>query len=128
MGSASATKNSMKYQSLARDAHASGDRIAAENYQQHAEHYFRILSAAQNASAQATANGAAKNANGSEGGEEVEEKPASNGRQRGRRPKGGDQAAAKNGSGGDKEETVAEATEVDGADASDADAKEPATA
>ena len=32
-----------KYQALARDAHASGDRIAAENYLQHAEHYYRII-------------------------------------------------------------------------------------
>lgn len=32
-----------KYQALARDAQASGDRIAAENYLQHAEHYFRIM-------------------------------------------------------------------------------------
>ena len=36
-----------KYQQLARDAHASGDPIAAENYQQHAEHYFRLIAAAQ---------------------------------------------------------------------------------
>ncbi|HZD24939.1 MAG TPA: DUF4167 domain-containing protein, partial [Alphaproteobacteria bacterium] len=35
-----------KYQALARDASASGDRIAAENYLQHAEHYFRIMQAA----------------------------------------------------------------------------------
>lgn len=33
-----------KYQALARDATLSGDRISAENYLQHAEHYFRILS------------------------------------------------------------------------------------
>ncbi|HYE50264.1 MAG TPA: DUF4167 domain-containing protein [Azospirillaceae bacterium] len=32
-----------KYLALARDAQASGDRIAAENYLQHAEHYFRII-------------------------------------------------------------------------------------
>ena len=31
-----------KYQALARDASLSGDRIMAENYLQHAEHYFRI--------------------------------------------------------------------------------------
>jgi len=35
-----------KYQSLARDAQASGDRIIAENYLQHAEHYFRVMLAA----------------------------------------------------------------------------------
>lgn len=32
-----------KYQALARDAHTSGDRVAAENYLQHAEHYYRII-------------------------------------------------------------------------------------
>jgi len=34
-----------KYCALAHDANASGDRIAAENYLQHAEHYFRIHNA-----------------------------------------------------------------------------------
>jgi Domain of unknown function (DUF4167) len=36
-----------KYQQLARDAHASGDPIAAEGYQQHAEHYNRLIAEAQ---------------------------------------------------------------------------------
>ncbi len=36
-----------KYASLARDAMASGDTVAAENYLQHAEHYNRIILAAQ---------------------------------------------------------------------------------
>ncbi len=36
-----------KYVQLARDANSSGDSVAAENYLQHAEHYFRIISAAQ---------------------------------------------------------------------------------
>ena len=36
-----------KYQQLARDAMVSGDRIMAENYLQHAEHYSRIVAAAQ---------------------------------------------------------------------------------
>lgn len=35
-----------KYQALGRDALASGERILAENYFQHAEHYNRILAAA----------------------------------------------------------------------------------
>lgn len=35
-----------KYLQLARDAAAAGDRIAAENYLQHAEHYFRIINMA----------------------------------------------------------------------------------
>ena len=36
-----------KYQQLARDALSSGDRVTAENYFQHAEHYYRLLMAAQ---------------------------------------------------------------------------------
>ena len=36
-----------KYVQLARDAQASGDRVAAESYLQHAEHYYRIVAAAQ---------------------------------------------------------------------------------
>lgn len=36
-----------KYAALARDAQASGDRVTAENYLQHAEHYNRIIMAAQ---------------------------------------------------------------------------------
>ena len=32
-----------KYLTMARDAAATGDRIGAENYLQHAEHYFRII-------------------------------------------------------------------------------------
>ncbi len=32
-----------KYQQLARDANSSGDRVLAENYLQHAEHYFRLI-------------------------------------------------------------------------------------
>ena len=32
-----------RYQQLARDAGSAGDRVLAENYLQHAEHYFRVL-------------------------------------------------------------------------------------
>jgi hypothetical protein len=34
-----------RYIGLAREAQASGDRIAAENLYQHAEHYFRVMNA-----------------------------------------------------------------------------------
>jgi hypothetical protein len=34
-----------KYLQLARDAGSAGDRVTAENYLQHAEHYYRILMA-----------------------------------------------------------------------------------
>jgi hypothetical protein len=36
-----------KYLQLARDSNSSGDRVMAENYLQHAEHYFRIMAAQQ---------------------------------------------------------------------------------
>ena len=36
-----------KYNQLTRDAQLGNDRVAAENFQQHSEHYTRMLSAAQ---------------------------------------------------------------------------------
>lgn len=36
-----------KYATLARDAQSAGDRVMAENYLQHAEHYNRIIASAQ---------------------------------------------------------------------------------
>ena len=36
-----------KYVQLARDAQTSGDPVMAESYLQHAEHYFRLIAAAQ---------------------------------------------------------------------------------
>src|SRR5438094_7980814 len=35
-----------RYVAMAREAQASGDRVAAENLYQHAEHYFRVMNAA----------------------------------------------------------------------------------
>jgi hypothetical protein len=48
-----------KYLQLARDAHTGGDPVAAENYLQHAEHYFRLIASAQAAQLQAQ-NGAGR--------------------------------------------------------------------
>src|ERR1700754_3310608 len=45
-----------KYLQLARDASSSGDRIMAENYLQHAEHYYRIIAVAQEQQAQQQGN------------------------------------------------------------------------
>src|SRR5271170_553983 len=42
-----------KYLQLARDAHTGNDPVATENYLQHAEHYFRLIAAAQAAQLQA---------------------------------------------------------------------------
>jgi hypothetical protein len=43
-----------RYVVLAREAASSGDRIAAENYYQHAEHYFRINDASRDCNSQET--------------------------------------------------------------------------
>lgn len=43
---------SEKYLQLGRDATSGGDRVMAESYFQHAEHYFRILNAMNQAAAQ----------------------------------------------------------------------------
>ena len=50
-----------KYLQLARDANSSGDRVMAENYLQHAEHYYRIMAAAAAQQAQYQAQQAAQN-------------------------------------------------------------------
>ena len=65
-----------KYMSLARDAHVSGDPVTAESYLQHAEHYNRIIMAAQAqaappAQAGEQANGHRGNRQGPEAGEEA---------------------------------------------------------
>src|SRR6185312_13790751 len=43
----SASHVAEKYLQLARDAQSSGDPVGAENFYQHAEHYFRLIAAAQ---------------------------------------------------------------------------------
>jgi hypothetical protein len=67
-----------KYLQLARDANSSGDRVTAENYLQHAEHYYRIVAAtaAQQAQhqAQQAQNRAPQQLNG-EGGQPAPSQP-----------------------------------------------------
>ncbi len=67
-----------RYQALSRDALSSGDRIAAESYLQHAEHYQRIINA--NLAAQAEANGSAQP-------RDPAERPQRNGDEADRRPR-----------------------------------------
>jgi hypothetical protein len=38
-----AHRNYERYLALARDATLNGDIVEAENFQQHAEHYFRVM-------------------------------------------------------------------------------------
>ena len=51
-----------KYLQLARDSNSSGDRVMAENYLQHAEHYYRIMAATQAQAQQYQAQAAAQQA------------------------------------------------------------------
>lgn len=59
-----------RYCQLARDANSSGDRVAAENYLQHAEHYYRIM-LAQGVTAMQRANAG----NGQGGGQPAPQQP-----------------------------------------------------
>ena len=52
-----------KYNSLAHDSQLSGDRVSAENFQQHAEHYQRILSEAQKEIAEKQVDNISSNSN-----------------------------------------------------------------
>jgi hypothetical protein len=57
-----------KYLQLGRDATGAGDRVMAESYFQHAEHYFRILNAINQAAQQNAQNGQAPYQGGAQGG------------------------------------------------------------
>jgi hypothetical protein len=62
-----------KYLQLGRDATSSGDRVMAESYFQHAEHYFRILNAMNQAAQQ----------NQPQGGQGGQRRPYQNGEESG---------------------------------------------
>ena len=65
-----------KYLAMARDASSSGDRIAAENYLQHAEHYYRILAAQrEEAEARAAASQQSPRGNGNGNGRRSRQDP-----------------------------------------------------
>ncbi len=69
-----------KYLALARDATSAGDRISAESYYQHAEHYYRILNAnAPNDQQRPSAPGDDANAMDDDSAEETVEAEASEG-------------------------------------------------
>ncbi len=56
-----------KYLTLARDAGSAGDRIAAENFFQHAEHYFRIINMDNDGDSQGRGRGQHNGADGRSG-------------------------------------------------------------
>lgn len=61
-----------KYLQLGRDATSAGDRVMAESYFQHAEHYFRILNAMQQMQGQQNPQQQRRGPNGYEGETDVE--------------------------------------------------------
>lgn len=73
-----------KYLNLGRDASASGDRVLAESYFQHADHYYRIVSsfAENEAERRERANGQQANGNGREWNEDEEERDETRGGER----------------------------------------------
>lgn len=76
-----------KYEALARDYQLSGDRVTAENFLQHAEHYTRILVAAQEAQAERQAQ---QQANQPQSQNNGGGQPQQNGQQGGRAQQSGD--------------------------------------
>jgi hypothetical protein len=75
-----------KYQQLARDASSSGDRVTGEAYYQHAEHYFRIISAINQAQGQPPAGQPQPNSQNGQNGQPYQ----GNGQDRGYQANGGD--------------------------------------
>lgn len=98
-----------KYQALARDASSSGDRIKAESYLQHAEHYFRLIRATQQANQQQPAQQESDSEQPAVGEDDQPELASENGRDGGRsrdgrreRPQRGNGMAADARSGDDE--------------------------
>ena len=89
-----------KYQALARDASSAGDRVKAENYLQHAEHYFRVMRAMQPApppQEQPDLDGASPSAaSADQEAPSREREPANGGRRRGARAANGAETDSKN--------------------------------
>lgn len=80
-----------KYQMLARDAQLSNDRVAAENFLQHAEHYTRMLAEAmREMAAEQEARQQQYQQNGGQGGQQGGQQNGNGGQHRGERQEGQD--------------------------------------
>ncbi len=77
-----------KYTALARDASSAGDRVKAESYLQHAEHYFRVIRAMQPPQQQQTVDADGDQPSVAEGGENNGGERQGSERQAGERPTG----------------------------------------
>ncbi len=65
-----------KYLAMARDASAAGDRVASENYLQHAEHYYRLINNSTDGEGNRQRQQPRQDANGQDG-EEPQAQPGS---------------------------------------------------
>ncbi|MEL7107064.1 MAG: DUF4167 domain-containing protein [Pseudomonadota bacterium] len=107
-----------KYNQLARDAQLSGDRVALENFQQHAEHYVRMLNEAQREQREAQER---RDAQDRERREARGEQPGGGGQpQNQHNDQGGDQGGDRSGDQGQDNAPAVEVIEV--ASQSDSDA------
>ena len=93
-----------KYLQLARGAQSSGDPVAAENYFQHAEHYYRILLAAQEQMTQQFGHTFQPNRAFVEDADELEEEGEEEAGFQGGQPQGEHQHNGMNGHGGQRED------------------------
>jgi hypothetical protein len=84
-----------KYLQLGRDATSGGDRVMAESYFQHAEHYFRILNAMNQAAQQGQQNGQQQGGQRRPYGNEEGSQPSSEEEGDSRAPGTGDQPEAR---------------------------------
>ena len=84
-----------KYLQLGRDATSGGDRVMAESYFQHAEHYFRILNAMNQAAQQGQQNGQQQGAPRRPYGEDGGQAPTETEEAEARPPGMGDQPEAR---------------------------------
>ncbi len=82
-----------KYNQLARDAQLANDRVATENFQQHAEHYLRMLAEAQKEQAERQAQNQ-QNQNNNQ--QNNNQQNAQNEPQGGEQPGGNDQGGRRN--------------------------------
>lgn len=64
-----------KYLAMARDASAAGDRVASENYLQHAEHYYRLINNSTDGEGNRQRQQPRQEANGHDGEEQQAQQP-----------------------------------------------------
>ncbi|MEO0399831.1 MAG: DUF4167 domain-containing protein [Pseudomonadota bacterium] len=104
-----------KYIALARDASSAGDRVKAENYLQHAEHYFRLIRSMQPSAAEPATQSAELDGSG--------EQPSVGGGKPARRPRSRPDTTSEANDDRNEDRAEAESVEVNGAaEAEDASA------